>query len=106
MSMKDRLIIVSTPSGKDDFDLGNYQGPYYTELCGAPGPSGPIAAGDLMHVMYTPFWTSKAAQEKYKDDPNYQGIPVYSNARKDEVYRAHKLQTEQAARSAAGFGEG
>lgn len=82
MGIKDRMIILTGQTGLVDVTKG-----------GQIGYVGPVGRGELVFVLDVPFWASKEAKEKNRNQPGFVDYPVLTPAKRDMVF--HTKRNEQ-----------
>lgn len=85
MSIRERLIVQNNFTVYDAIEAMDHSrgGPVcYT---------GPVGRGELVFVAEVPFWASKEAKEKNRNEPNFKDYPVLTPKRRDEALRIQAI---------------
>lgn len=82
MAIKDRMILPTGQPGLID-----------QAMAGQQGYAGPVARGELVYVLDVPFWASKEAKEKNRNQPGFVDYPILTPAKRDMVF--HTKRNEQ-----------
>ncbi|QOC54634.1 hypothetical protein pSALSNUABM04_174 [Salmonella phage pSal-SNUABM-04] len=83
MAIKDRLILPLGQPGLVD-----------PTVRGQIGYVGPVGRGELVFVLDVPFWASKEAKEKNRNEPGFVDYPVLTPAKRDMVFHAKRNETK------------
>lgn len=83
MAIKDRMIIP--PEGAM-FSPGLVD----NSVGGPPGYVGPVGRGELVYALDVPFWASKEAREKNRNEPGFVDYPIITPKKRDMVFHAKR----------------